>query len=1078
MLHGWQQQLRRQLFLLPTWLFLLLLPVTLLAQEARYTIQFGQGNLEDALIKLRTVTGSSIAFDKEEIKGLRIKSAEYRQKTLEQILSGLIASLPFSIEKRGAAWLVKKNVQKQVQPVPQKGPGRVTGKIVDDENGQPVVGANVLVGGKGVTTDMEGFFTITLPKGNYTATISFVGYGTKEISDLVVKDNETVTLHATLKRGKGQLASVVVRSSMKKESVASLYSRQKNNAAVSDGISSEQISRTPDNNAAQALKRISGLTIQDEKFVTVRGLSERYNNVMLNGANLPSTEQNRKNFSFDIIPAGLIDNIVVNKTATPDLPAEFAGGLVQVNTKDIPAENYATISVGGGINTNSTGKDIYSLRRSDRAWLGYDDGKRTWWGKTWKREEYSQYYFANNWAKAAEMNQRMPNNWGLVKNSYQPMQNYQLALGRKIELTEHSRLGITLAATYRNEQNTTNDFLQFPLFYKYDDAHAYNYNTAWGAVGNIGYQNRQHKIIFRNLYNRRYSQESNVNYGKEYNYNVTPNPDGDDVRYYTDVLVINDLLHNRLEGEHQLHRNLKIDWAFDNIVMHRDQPDTRASMGYQANGPKGYYEYVWGDASGYIVRGLAIFNSALKETKRNAAVNFSVPLMIKGVKQLFKAGYLGTFREAEFASTALRMVPEPGASTSPAFQEAIFGVPDYELHSLLKPGYLTYKYTSVAASDAGEDYEGNQDLHAVYGMADLNFLKRFRLIGGVRMENNRMDVRAISFDKLTGNPVDTLMRYRTTNWLPSANLVYKLTSRMNVRLAYSKTMARADFRERSPFVYYEFRDRTVYRGAIGLKDAYINNFDLRYEYYPAAGEVVSVSFFHKKFINPVELIGIGSAPLQFFYFNLDESVSNGVEIDFRKTLGFIAPSVPWLSNLYVSGNCSWMKANVKYNPQALMNAAANTGATPGQAPGGKRDRPLQGLSPYTINAGIGYIGKVIGATVSYNRFGKRIASGGFNPYQDQYENPRDVIDLQLSANLLKEKLQVRFNISDLLQQDYIIYQNVSVGTNGGLNTPVEVIDHPNPNGDPKGTGYNKEKDLLYHKWFKGRNLSLSFTYKF
>src|SRR5690606_6617223 len=167
---------------------------------------------------------------------------------------------------------------------------------------------------------------------------------------------------------------VVVTANYRKASVEGLYALQKNNAALSDGISAEQIRVTPDNNAAQVLKRVSGLTVQDDKFVTVRGLSDRYNNVLLNGAALPSTEPNRRNFSFDIIPSGLIDNIIVNKTATPDMPAEFAGGLVQVTTKDIPDDNYASVTVGSGYNTNTIGRDMYSTKRGGNDYLGYVDG--------------------------------------------------------------------------------------------------------------------------------------------------------------------------------------------------------------------------------------------------------------------------------------------------------------------------------------------------------------------------------------------------------------------------------------------------------------------------------------------------------------------------------------------------------------------------------------------------------------------------------------------------------------------------------------------------------------------------------
>lgn len=1009
--------------------------------------------------------------------------------SISQVLSILhkTAGITSTASGSGAFILKAEPVSTIPLPAPKKSLGKVMGRIVDEENGQPLSNVTIRIGNKGTVSAADGSFNLVLPGGKYEAEISSVGYGRKVVTEIVVKDNQTFELNVTLVRKKDQLSAVVVRASAKKESAATLYTKQKNNAAVTDGISAEQIKATPDNNAAQVLKRISGLTVQENKFVTVRGLSERYNNVLLNGANLPGSEPNRRNFSFDLVPVGIIDNIVVNKTATPDMPSEFAGGLVQVNTRDIPTENYTSVTIGSGINTNSAGKPFYSLKRGGKEMLGFDDGTREWWNKSWNHNEYRLHEAAGDNIKTSAMNAGISNTWGLRQYSYAPVQQYQLALGRKLQLKETNSLGVSLSATYRHEETRLTQERYQPSLYYYDNSHEYSSITALGAIANVGYQTGNHKIVLKNLYNRRLSHETAVNYGKEFGFRLTTKEEGDDVMQYSDVMLINEMLHNRLEGEHTLHKHLKIDWSGDVISVNRSQPDSRSSIGYQAYGPKGYYEYVWGDGSGFISRGNAIFNSALKEKRKNAAINFSIPFKVNGLNQLIKLGYAGAFRIADFQSSALRLMPDKKGN-SDSIAEAVFGLADYEFHSLLKPGYLTYITADFGPGFNGNDYSGDQKLHATYLMADIRFLKNFRLIGGMRMENNRMVINGISYDRATGLPVDSLMRYRTTNWLPSFNLVYSLSKTMNIRLAQSKTLARADFRERAPFSYYEFRERTFYRGAIGLSDASITNWDLRYEYYPGPGEVISVSAFYKKFKDPVEQIAMLSAgnDPNIFYFNLESSTNRGVEIDFRKSLGFIAPSAKWLSNIYVSGNGSWMDAKVEYNAGELLKAAAEAGTTPGsQGGGGTRKRPLQGLSPYAINAGIGYSDGRLGMNVAYNRFGPRILNGGFSPWQDQYENPRDVLDLQLSAALLKQKLQARLNISDLLQQDYIIYQNVATtgpGSIGGgrftSESPEDLINNPNSNHDPKGTRYNREKDFTHHKWFKGRNISLSFTYNF
>ncbi|WP_158286536.1 TonB-dependent receptor [Chitinophaga sp. S165] len=1045
-------------------------------------IKAGMTSAADIVNTLQRQTAYTFVYDPEYLKKCHIKPMSTQVNKLSEVLQWLDERAPLDIVFNDNRIIITKGVQEKPAQVVT---GHIVGKVVNNKN-EFLPGVTVKVNnGKGTVTQVDGGYDLELEPGKYTLEFSFISYNTKRITDVVVTEKKLTPLNIVLQPSSSALKEVVVTANYQKASVEGLYAIQKNNAAVSDGISAEQIRATPDNNAAQVLKRISGLTVQDDKFVTVRGLSERYNNVILNGANLPSTEPNRRNFSFDVVPSGLIDNVVINKTATPDMSAEFAGGLVQINTKDIPAQNFASITIGSGLNTNSTGKSLYSTERGNKEYFGADDGRRTWWEKDWLRDDYRQAAVAGDNVKTSSMNARIPNNWGLHKYGYSPVQNYQLTVGRRIKLKDATSLGITVAGTYRHEESIVDDQRYQPSFYYYDNANTYNFNTAIGAVANIGFQTKGHKVVLKNLYNRRFSHESAANYGKEFNFRVTSKEEGDDVLYYSDQVVINDLWQSRLEGEHMLHKHLKMDWSADYITVHRDQPDTRASLGYQAYGPKGYYQYLLTEASGFINRGNAIFNSALEEKRKNVTANFSVPFKVGEANQLIKVGYAGAFRKADFKSSALRMLYDPKGNKK-EIDEAVLGLPDYELQSLLKPGYLTYRFASISAGDDGEDYSGDQKLHAAYFMADINFLKDFRFIGGVRMENNAMDVHGISYNKTTGIPVDTLVKYRKTDWLPSFNLIYNLTEAMNVRLAYSKTLARADFRERAPFIYYDFRDRNSYRGAVSLKDAKITNVDIRYEYYPGPGEVISVSGFYKRFDSPVEVVASNAGgQLNLFYFNLERSTNKGIEVDFRKSLGFVSPSAAWLKKVFISGNGSWMKANVEYSPDALLKAAADAGAAPGQAPAGKRDRPLQGLSPYVINGGLGYFGNVLGVNMVYNRFGKRILNAGFNPWQDQYENARDVIDLQLSAALLKNKMQIRFNISDLLQQDYIVYQNVKATApteiGGGrfvFESAEEQASSPNSNHDPKGTSFNKDLDFVYHKWFKGRNLSLNITYNF
>jgi len=258
--------------------------------------------------------------------------------------------------------------------------GKISGVVSDKKTGETLIGVTVKIKGttKGVSTDVDGKYTLqAMANGKHTLEFSYVGYQTKEVSDVEVKAPSVTSLNIVLSEAGGQnLQEVVVKASFKQESVNSLYAQQKNSALISDGISSDQIKKSPDKNTSDVLKRISGATIQDNKFVVVRGLSDRYNTATLDGSTLPSTEANRKAFSFDIVPSNLVDKITISKTATPDLPADFAGGAVQISTKDIPDQNFLSLGVGYGYNSQSTFKDFLGTKKNALAYLGYEDGSK------------------------------------------------------------------------------------------------------------------------------------------------------------------------------------------------------------------------------------------------------------------------------------------------------------------------------------------------------------------------------------------------------------------------------------------------------------------------------------------------------------------------------------------------------------------------------------------------------------------------------------------------------------------------------------------------------------------------------
>lgn len=301
--------------------------------------------------------------------------------------------------------------------LPALADGTISGRVADDKTSEPLIGVEVVVKGqpaKGAVTDIDGNYTIAVPAGTYELEVRYLGYTPKSVTDVVVQDGSQVSANLTLSEAssdKTTLQEVRVVGSLKKENINAMVAFQKNTNTVAQVVSAEAIRRSPDKNTGEVLKRVSGASIQEGKYLVVRGLADRYNAAMLNGALLTSTEPDRKTFSFDLFPANIIDNIVINKAAVPELPGEFAGGLVQVNTRDIPSENFFTIQLGTGLNTQTVGKNFTRNNVGGRDWLGIDDGSRALPTQfPGSRKEYA----GSPAQQQAEFARMLPNNWALT----------------------------------------------------------------------------------------------------------------------------------------------------------------------------------------------------------------------------------------------------------------------------------------------------------------------------------------------------------------------------------------------------------------------------------------------------------------------------------------------------------------------------------------------------------------------------------------------------------------------------------------------------------------------------------------
>lgn len=1038
------------------------------AQPAKkMDVDFSQAPLRDVFTFVESQSGYAVNYFKDELDPQEKISLRMKQATAIEILSAALSATSYSYQVDGRTIIIRKK-----QETPQRAPGKVSGVLVDEKTGEPIPGATVRIGSRGTVTDVTGAYMLELPAGTYHLEITSVGYNKKKVTEVAVQAGKVTTLHLTLSVAKGTLKGVEVVGTAKRESLSALYARQKNNSSLSDGISAEQIRRTPDNNVAQVLKRISGLTVQDNKFVVVRGMSERYNNVLLNGSSLPSTEPNRRNFSFDIIPSNLIDNVVVNKTATPDMPGEFTGGLVQVNTTDIPRENFIQLQAGTGFNNNSTGKDFFSTRRLNSDYWGAPGKDRQWLDRSWNSVQYQQMRDNNDVAGMNAMNARIPNNYGLYQYTAKPLQQYQLSMGGSRQLKPGRTLGAILSGTYRHEENIEH----FDAWYRasptiVNDGHEYIFTTAVGAMGNIAYQSPKTKLAWRNIFNRRFSHDNIVQETEDKGRAGLQSE-------YISLVETGDLFQTRLEGEHQLNsKGIKFNWFADLANVTKEQPDTRYSVAFLEGADpetgKPYRRFDYSRLASSTIKDGGLFAYNLEEKKKNIGGDLTVPFKLNELTQKIKAGYWGTFREAEYKQVSLA----PTAYNGDKRVDSIgYGKEDYQVFAPenFAAGILYYMPVSADGLDAADFYDGRQRLHATYLMLDLMPLEKLRVIAGVRYENNTMTVHSTTRISSNAKATDSTVTYKEQDWLPSVNVIYHLTPAMNIRAAYSRTLARPDFRERSSFKYYDIRLRQVVKGIHGLEYSRADNVDIRFEWYPSPVEIISFTAFYKKYEKPVESVSNRYPDNRYglFYFNLEDAVSKGIEVDYRHSFSFINNRSGFWKNLFLSANFSWMDSRIRYYDKKLSSAAQGLPEPAVDESQATRNRPLQGLSPFILNTGLSYQGDMIGANVTYNRFGRRVVFAGMDDYDDIYENPRDVVDLQLSARLLKQRMEIRLNVSDLLNQYFIEYFNKVPDGNPPV-SPSEVFNE----NDPKGMGYNPASDWTMKRTKKGTSFTFTLSYR-
>lgn len=907
---------------------------------------------------------------------------------------------------------------------------QLNGKVINAKN-EAVPGATISVIGipKSRAADVEGRFTVMLTPGKkYNIMVSSVGYDTKSLDEVEVKPNEENSITIVLNE-QSALTEVVVRTSVRKESTSALINFQRNNTAVSSGIAADFIKRTPDKNTGEILKRVSGASIQDNKYVVVRGLGDRYNTAFLNGAQLPSSEPDKKSFSFDVIPSSVVDNIIVNKTATPDLTGEFAGGLVQVTTKDVPSRSFLTAGVTFGYNTNSTGKDFYSNERSSTDWTGFSDQRR----KLPSAFPSTRQGFTGSGTKPTTLDQRIAYSrlfrsdvYSQVQSTAAPIQTYNLAWGVGKRLKNDASFGSVVSVLYRKSMLKANvDRMLYDVNgvaqQQYNDEQN-KYNVNVGAMANFSYVKGKHKISFKNLFNRYFEDNYYLRSG--------PNPDrGGEVNLWSSVLNQRTFYTGILEGNHQLTSSgIKAYWNAGYSFNNKSQPDLRTTAYLKSDGSSAF-QWDQDDSRRFF--------SDLQDNGFSGTAALTIPFKLLNEKQSLKIGGSSLMRFRDFKSRIFRYV-EASQST---FNDSYKTLPYdriFAASNIADDGFVMEEFTNN-----DDKYFGISALNAGYAMLDNKITDNLRVIWGARVEffEQFLNTRDRSARRVIVN---------TEDWkvLPSINVSYNVNAKHIVRFSASQTVSRPEFREIAPFQFFDYESNYGVRGDVGLKSTDIYNIDARYEIYPRSGEAITFGGFYKRFVNPIEFRLSPESVLtrrNYSYNNAKEADTYGLEVELRKNLRFLGES-DILNDFSLFGNFTYIFSQVRFNDDFAGKVIS-------------ADRPVQGQSPYLINGGLQYNSSSTGwnASLLYNRVGNRLALVGYSSlsFPDIYENPRDVVDIQVSKRVLNKKGEIKLTVSDLLNQPFLYYENVD-----------------------KSRTYTKGVDRVFSSYKPGATISAGFTYDF
>jgi hypothetical protein len=885
------------------------------------------------------------------------------------------------------------------QPIPGRGPngqsnggayptgdtaeGRIVGQVLESETLRPLPGAQIQVLGTsmGSLAGIEGRYQIRpVPAGSVDIRVTMLGFAPKTVTGVEVPEGQGVRLDILLEMSALELEGITVTASQARGSQVMALADQRSAVGVQSAITSEQMSRSPDGDAAAAIKRVSGVSVQDGKFVFVRGLGERYTTASLNGNRIPSPEPERKVVPLDLFPSSVIQTITASKTFTPADAGDFSGAAVNIRTREFPTRRQLSLSASTGYHPDIVGKTILRAPTADREWLGFGTIPRTL--------PHAARNMPPDARRGPQVNQivnSFRNVWSVRSGEGQLPMSVAASLGGQDPLPLLGQeVGYLLSATYslsdevELDQRRARAGAQGSVYDAYE-GEAGTQSVLWGGIANFSTMLGTHtRISLDNTYNRSADNQARRETGTDEN--TRAHVMVDRLTY-----VERTVRSSQLRAEHQLHPNHRLDWSLSSSAVTRSEPDRSEFVTWlDPDVP------VWFNDFEGAVRSFG----DLEESSLEGSADYQLGFRLGGRSHLFRAG--GRYRETtrDASSQGFRI-------------QAFFWAPDDPRWQLSPEEFFDGRFATDADANfllsrelAGGSYDARDELTAGYGMVDLGLASWLRLVGGARVEQYRLTV-----DSQNSVGQASVAERNYTDVLPALALNFDIGGEHKLRLSATRTLARPEYRELAPITYREVLGGEQVMGNGDIERTLIDNYDIRWEWYPGLAEVVSVGLFGKRFQNPIEQRFLARSGTDTRTFENAESAENyGVEVEVMKNLAFVAAALEPLS----------LFANVTF-----MESVVNTGNPEDLA------RRMVGQAPWVLNTGLTYASssRRTSATAFYNVVGPRIvnARASGTKVDDVVETARHLVDVSFRFPF-RGNTWGKIDLKNLLDSPYEIVQ--------------------------------------------------------